>query len=230
MNDSLTIVFLIASSQLKDGERNYQKMIDAYKEACGGAFPGIPLAYIKLPEKETALLPDIIDYLYDNDIKPVVATEGFEARVFPQLERTKDVFKIFSMPSLLQSTYTLFVDGPFRIKTDQLFNHLSSSVSMLTLNPLILSVAFDSSVLKIAGGEQFIVCPSLTSRPIVTRTRDLMIASKLAVDNAAQLQSISSEQAISNMMRLFSAHPYRFLAFNPQTVYSFTPYEPVPDQ
>lgn len=213
---TLNIAFLISSAELKNGDRNYRDTISSYKIG-PGAMP--PVAYIKLPEHQKDLLPDVIDWLYNNDIRPIVATEGFNALILPQQERTKDILALFSHPEVNRHAYTLFVGGGWKVSTINAFECLDSARSLLATTPSILSVAFESAQAT-TSTNHFLTCPSLTSRPVIVRTRDMMLAAKLAVDNAAQLQALSSEQAISNMMGMFSYSPYKHLCFNPSVAHS----------
>lgn len=221
MNFSLNIVFLIGSAELQDGERSYQKTIINYRRLCGDRFDSIPVAYVKLPENRQELLPNVIDFLLDNDVKPIVELERFEARIFPQEERTKDILKLFSQPEVASNFLTLFVSNGWRINTDRFAEWLITASDVLSNNKDVLSIAFEGAE---AQGRQisraFIIMPSFTSRPVIVRTRDLMLAAKFAVDNVKQFGSISSEQIISHTFSTFSYHPLKFIAFHPQLAYS----------
>jgi hypothetical protein len=209
------IAFLISSAELKEGPRNYRGTIDSYK-AIFGERP--PIAYIKLPERQKDLLPDIIDHLYDHDVRPIVAAEGFGALILPQSERTKDIFTLLSHFEMARHQYTLFVSEGWRVQSDKLGHCVGLARAVLEANPGILSIAFEG--MRGGSSDELVISPSFTSRPAIVRTRDLMLASKLAVDNAAQLQQASSEQAISHMMGMFSNIPQRFLSFNSLVAHS----------
>lgn len=221
MNHSLNIAFLIGSAELNlDYERSYQKTITSYRLAFGGAFGGVPVAYVKLPENQKDLLPDVIDFLYDSDVKPVVALEGFDAKVFPQQERVKDIHKLLSHPNVTAHAFTLLVAEGRIVSSDQFVNCLTNAAAVLDGNPDILSVAFEGAGAAGHPAGQFVAFKNLTSRPAVVRTRDMMIAAKWAVDNAAQLGGLSSEQSLSHMLGTMSYHPYKHLAFPPNVGYS----------
>jgi hypothetical protein len=217
MNETspFNIAFLISPAELKEGPRNYRGTIDSYK-ALFGERP--PIAYIKLPDHQKDMLPDVIDWLLDFDVRPIVVTEGFNALILPQQERTKDVFALFSHSEMARHQYALFVSGGWHVKSDKLERCVGLACSVLEANPSILSVAFEG----VRGGssDELVVSQSFTSNPVIVRTRDLMIASKLAVDHATQLQQTSSEQAISNMISMFSYNPMRFLSFNSLAAHS----------
>lgn len=223
MNPTIcNIAFLISSAELADGPRHYQKTIAAYRAACGGSFAYPPNALIKLPERDKDALPPIIDYLLDNDVRPDVALEGFEGKVFPQLERTKDILKLTMTKDVYVSPFALLVCGGWTVKGQRdLTTFLDAATVCLHGNPSILSVAFEAAHAQgPAMGDLFIGCQSLTSRPVIVRTRDLMLAAKLSIDNAAALQALSSEQAVSHVMGAFSSHPAKHLAFMPELAHS----------
>lgn len=221
MNNTLSIAFLIGSAELDPHhERSYQKTITNYRLACGGAFNGVPVAYVKLPEKRKDLLPDIVDFLYDSGVKPVVGLEGFDAKVFAQQERVKDIYKLLSHPDVAANAFTLLVTEGRIVSTDQFANCLVNAAALLDTNPDILSVAFEGAGAVGHPAGQFAAFKQLTSRPAIARTRDMMIAAKWAVDNAAQLSGLSSEQALSHMLGTISYHPFKHLAFLPNIGYS----------
>jgi hypothetical protein len=221
MTNPFNIAFIISSQEIRDGDRSYQKTITNYRLTFGGTFPCIPVAYVKIPEHEKNLLPDIIDFLLDNDVKPIIVEEGFDAKVFPQQERSKDIFKLFSTNDIQNYPYTLFVGNGWLIRTSRDAKEcVMAGVLLLSQNKDILSVAFEDTNIKGSEGATFIPNQSLTSRPIIVRSRDMMIASKFVVDNANQLAQLSSEQSISHLFGAFSYHPYKFVSFSSQLAYS----------
>ena len=220
MNKTLNIVFLIGANELQEGPKNYRSTILNYKSLCGGSFSGIPIAYVKIPDNNKALLPDVVDFLLDNDVKPIAVEEGFDGRVFPHIERTRDILKIFGNPEIAINDFILFVSNGHTVEAKQFAECLLIGIKILTTNSDIVSVGFENPSVDGRSLGQFIARDSISDRPIIVRTRDMMIAAKLAVDNASQFANATSYQAIGYLLSTFSYHPNRFISFIPQIAYS----------
>ena len=222
----LNVAFLISAAELDPASpRFYQHTVKCYHDLFGGFKEGgdiHPVALIKLPRGNKKILGDVIDFLLDHNVRPEIELSGIEDRVFKQAQQVKDMFRLFSCADVVNSNFTLLVrEGWWVEATKDFIALLSHAVDTLESNPSVLSVAFEAVDAKGQRlSESFSAFPSLTSRPIVTRSRDLLLAAKMGIDHGQQLVNMSAEETLFRMMAMFSYSPAKFLAFNPVIAHS----------
>lgn len=211
----LTVAFFISSDEIAEGERDYKKTITNYRLSLGGKFNPPAVAYIKLPEDHKELLPDIVDFMYDNDVMPIAVSEGFEVKLFPEQEKCKDILGFFNQKELYMSMYTFFVIGGWKVAAEQVGQCVGNAISILESNDEILTVGF---MTPNQTGQQVgnFMIDNFNFRPFIGRTRDIKLVAKFVSATANQFAGATAENAFGAVFNGFSYHPLKFLAYNPQ--------------
>ena len=200
----MNIVFLFNAES-----RDYQRVITDYKKKLG---PARALAFVKCKDNTKSLLPPVIDFLYENDIKPM----PFEIDKAVQMrnEQFHDVAKVFDNSLLHQDPYTFFVtsDRLVNVKQGNLTDCLNIAAQLLHGNKEVLSVDFQP---EFTFGSQrlndlYSRVDGFTLSPAVVRTRDFWIATQLSLNHQNQTFPVVFNQ----MFGALSNSQLRYLSFN----------------
>lgn len=214
----LQLLFWIDAASIRSGR--YRETIGSYHEQLvlrGGfsgcpstSFPDMPLphAYVRLTDAEKPLLPDVLDWLYEHDVEPIVEDGA-------QLRGRTDLLALLERPELQRpdGPFVFVVKGDKRVVSpgQNLRAVLTGAVQTLHSTQAVTSVGFSA-----AGGQPvndtFAAVPAATY-PAVFRTRDLYLAALLSHGQPAPFMGEADTPAF-NILNAFSHHPYRHLAFN----------------
>ena len=206
----LNIVFLIDVAS----KPTYQHTIGSYRAALNGFADVSAFAHVKVNNATKSQLPDIVDFLYDSDVKPLVSDGETAPFTFTQF---KDVFTTANFDLLHGNPYTLFVnrDAPVSPKDANFKDHLIQSMNVLATNKDIMTV---SIVPLGTGGETFTKIETAPMRSTIMRTRDWYLTAKLTYINQQQIGTSIYDAAFNNILQTLSQHPYKNLALNPSLV------------
>ncbi len=182
-------------------------------------------AHIKVRPKEADKMPEMIDFFYENKYR-VIVTEGDWTRgMSHQHEYLKDIFKVFNDNHIHSAPYSFWVedDSPILLKDNvSLSTHIQNAVSVLANNKDILNIRFSrETILNTKDNQYLIPVNTFDFQPNIGRTRDLFLASKIIQDNWNQFQYMQCEAAFKSSSDFLSYHPYKYLAFNPNSVTSY---------
>ncbi len=223
----LQLLFWIDAASIRSG--TYRTTIAHYitqlRERSGfsgchpESFPNLPLphAYVRLTDAEKPLLPDVIDFLYENGVEPIVEDGA-------QLRGRTDLLALLERPELQRpdGPYLFAVKGDKRVEPgtgQNLRNILHGAVSTLHTTQAVTSVGFAAPAGSMQVNDTFAAVPAATY-PAVFRTRDLYLAALLAHGRPAPFMGEADAPALQ-VLSAFSHHGYRHLAFAP-TVASLT--------
>lgn len=210
------------------GHSTLATTIAHYRRALGGNLDLFATRYchVKVRPNEQDRLPDIIDTLLDNDIKPIVTIADWNRGLSHGHQYLADQFKVYSTQELHAVPYVFAIedDSPVHLKQGTLDAFLDAAVNLLAANKDILHVRFQrdgvSNVTQPVNAH--LHCVDTTDfQPLVQRTRDLYLITKVLQDNAAQFAQTQCEAAFRMASDTLSSHPYRYLCFNPAIASSY---------
>jgi hypothetical protein len=205
----LNILFSVDITRLSDN--HLKRSVDTLRAVLGG-FDGIGgvFCHVMVSEANKAQFPDIIDFLYDAGVKPLVSkADSFD----PYTAMSEKM----SFAELDKNAYTLVI-APFT-EFDYAAPHFNSFHGLIE----ILSQNKDMITIDILGAEQRDQNNqrfgySIGASPLLAtlaRTRDLYLAAKIALTRKQDFVNIPYNNAFSSILGSFSQSPYRHLGINP---------------
>ncbi len=219
----LTILFFIDAASVRTGR--YQQTIEHYNkqlrlaDAVGYEQLHRPQAYVRLADAEKSKLPDVIDYLLDAEVNPLVVEDGAQLRRRTDLHRALDEQSIHNVP------YLLLVKGDRRITMpggQPLFGLFHAAVTTLHANKDVLTISVEPKmefqVARQDVGDIYTVAPS-PSDCFVVRARDLYHAALASAGQPAPFMGNPDAPAL-NILNAFSSHPCRHLAAKQAVAFS----------
>lgn len=223
----LNIIFFISTSGHFDHLDVYKTTIKHYKAKLGGSLDVFQnaFAHIKVKPNQRDRLPEIIDFLLENNIKPIV-TEGEWSRGLAHGQAyISDIFKVFNTEEVHSAPYSFWVedDSPINVKQDNLYSYLSTAVSILGSNKDIVNIRFQRDGIQDASQpiNNFLNrVETFDFQPNIGRTRDLFLAAKALVDHPATFANVQCEAAFYATSKPLTHSPIGFLCFNPKIVSS----------
>lgn len=217
----LNIIFSITPEDIKS--EKYVILIKDYQDKLGNLdiFYGL-FAHVKVSKETKALLPDVIDYLYHNDIRPIVSETKPTDGLFVDIVKCTDLYQSLAEPQLHVAPYTILANSKYTITstTRDLSTFLHAAVSILSANKEVLTVGFLPHVSLIHRKPMNETCDYadvfMLDYPAIFRTRDMWLASYFSMP-AFNNQSSSNkfDSVLSNVLKNFGPNPVKFLYFNP---------------
>lgn len=200
----------------------YQKTIKHCERALGGdlkVFNKV-FAHVKVKPSQRDRLPDIVDFLLDHDIHPIVTEGDWERGLSHGRAYLSDMHKVYNLQDLHSAPYCFVVedDSPINVKLANLHSYLEAAIKVLGANKDILAVRFQRDGVSNQTwpvNELLNRVDSYDFQPTVARTRDLFLAAKIVQDNARAFENVQCEAAFRMASESLSHSPYRFLCFNP---------------
>lgn len=213
---------MFASTARHFGYDTYATTIKHYERALGGNLNVFQqrFCHVKVRPTETDRLPDIIDFLLDHDIKPIVTQGEWTRGLSHGREYLKDMFKVYNTQEVHAAPFTFFTedDEPLNVKLAAAHTYLEAAINVLNANKDILNVRFQRDGVSNQTwpvNELLHRVDTLDFQSFVARTRDLFLAAKIIQDNARAFENVQCEAAFRMASESLSASPYRFLCFNP---------------
>lgn len=209
------------------GFDTYKTTVKHYKSKLGGSLNIFQqlFAHIKVKPTERDRLPEIIDFLLENDIKPIVTEGHWERGLSHGHEYLKDQFKVYNTDELHLAPYTFFTedDEPLNIRQGTASDYITTAINVLASNKDVLNIRFQrDGVQNITNPINNILNRVDTTdfQPFIARTRDLFLIAKGLRDNSEALQNVQCEAAFKIVSDSLSYSPIRHLCFNPALVSS----------
>lgn len=223
----LNLVFFLTTAGHFGHLNVYQTTVKHYRAKLGGSLDLFQnrFAHIKVRKAEQDRLPDMIDFLLDNDIKPVVTGGEWARGLSHGAGILEDVHRVFNREDVHAAPFSFWVesDSPINVKTGgTLAEYLSTAVAVVNGNKDILSIRFQRE--GVGRGtpisDLFDMVSTWDFQPTVARTRDLWLASKIIADHPAQFAAVQCEAAFRAASDTLSYSGARYLCFNPDRVTS----------
>lgn len=230
MNYGINLVFFTSTAGHFGHKDVYKITILHYKKLFNGwGFFSKVFCHIKVRPKEQDQLPEMIDFLYENDIHPLVTIGDWQRGMSHQNEYLKDIYTVFSNPEIQANPYTFWVedDSPLKINGQTTaVDFVLRAIEILRSNPTILNFRFMRDGLPVNPNDQidgvFNKSNVFDFQPNISRSRDLYIASLLIMKNWENFKNIQCEMGFRMAMDTISSmHPYRYLVFNPALITSY---------
>jgi len=177
--------------------------------------------HIKVRPDEKNKLPDIIDVLLDNDIKPIVTEGTWNRGLNHGNAYLADQYKVYSTQELHNIPYVFSVedDSPIHIKSGQLSQYLEAAVNTLSSNKDILTIRFQRDGVSNQTwpvNDLLHRVDTYDFQPAISHIKYLYLGAKIVNDNAAHFANTQCEAAFRIASDILSNHPYRYLCFNPE--------------
>lgn len=229
MSSDINLVFFTSTAGHYSFKDVYRTTILHYKKLFGDDFKGFKkvFAHVKVRPKEEALLPEMIDFLYEQDIQPIVTIGDWERGMSHQHEYLKDLRKVFSDPEVIDSEFLFWVedDSPLKLKltADKSSYFVMMAMDIMKRNPAILNLRFLREGLESKNklSDLLSVSNVFDFQPNISRSRDLYVATTIIFNHWDTFKNMQCEAAFRLAMDTLSAHPYRYLTFNPDWVTSY---------
>lgn len=219
----LNCIFYLSTSGHYSYNDVYKTTIKHYKNKLGGSFDIFQSVYahIKVKPTQQSRLPDIIDFLLDEGIHPIVTIGDWQRGLNHGSAYLADMFKVYGMQELHSSAQYVFAvedDSPIHIHNHTLTQYLESAVNTLSSNKDILAIRFQRDGVSNptwSVNDVYHRVDSYDFQPTISHIKYLYLAAKTIQDNAAQFAQIQCEAAFRMASDTLSNSPYRYLCFNP---------------
>lgn len=164
-------------------------------------------------------------FFHSKGINTIVTVGDWERGMSHQNEYLKDIARMANIREMHLAPYTLWFedDSPIFVKKGMLYPYLASAITNLetdfeSLNVRFIREGVQQKTTPYTDG--FVGVETFDFQPNISRTRDLMVASKIIFANWNHFKNIQCEMAFRLAMDFLSNSPRRFLGFNSEDVTS----------
>lgn len=224
MNPPLPINLIFSIQPMDIESVKYKTLIEYYKNLRPDGFDGFynVFAQVNVSENTKKLLPDVIDFLYDNDIHPIVQEVKTTDLLFADASRCRNLYYLFSDKLVSVAPYSIFVNSKTKITPtiSDVHSFVQTAIQLLHNNPELVSVGFVPHVCNFQKHPVNTYCDAannfyLDNNPVF-RTRDLWLTAYLTLSSFNNMASSGKlDEALSNVLRNFGPNPHKFMYFNP---------------